>query len=103
MAFLKSPSLRTWVFFSGSWVFSNAVVLFFNLNEKKKDINFVNGGCCVIHNDQQICKKTFLIATGQFVFVAPNVHHIFQKGFIFAQTTSDSLEMISMKRICYEV
>lgn len=48
-------------------------------------------------------QKTFLIAIGQFIFMAPNVHHIFQKGFIFAQTTSDSLEMISMKRICYEV
>ena len=46
-------------FFSGSWVFRNAVVLFFNLNEKKKDIYFVNGGCYVIHNDKQIYTKLF--------------------------------------------
>lgn len=59
MTFLKSRSLHTWVFFCGSWVFRNAVVLFFNLNEKKKDINVVNGGCYVIHNDQQIYTKLF--------------------------------------------
>ena len=69
--FYKKYVLRKWLFcgnlplsthgffFSGSWVFRNAVVLFFNLNEKKKDIYFVNGGCYVIHNDKQIYTKLF--------------------------------------------